>query len=167
MMNAPHCLSTAARVRVLRIARCSVALAAFFCIASGASPTAQAQDAVQRESTSILEYNTAQELQKLTSSKDTAGALALIGKVFADLFLTVDRRPIEALRTTGATRIMVAFYGLLPITLDNLVSMGCYSFECAVRAAVIVGAVGGGGAVPRAARRNGVSRGTHIAAAGV
>jgi phosphonate transport system permease protein len=40
---------------------------------------------------------------------------------------------------------MVAFYGLLPITMTNLVSMGCYSFECAVRPAVIVGAVGGGG----------------------
>jgi phosphonate transport system permease protein len=70
---------------------------------------------------------------------------AMIGKVFADLFLAADWRPLEALRTTGATRLMVAFYGLLPITITNLVSMGCYSFECAVRAAVIVGAVGGGG----------------------
>jgi phosphonate transport system permease protein len=70
---------------------------------------------------------------------------AMIGKVFADLFLAADWRPIEALRTTGATRLMVALYGLLPVTVSNLVSMGCYSFECAVRAAVIVGAVGGGG----------------------
>src|SRR5262249_14841061 len=70
---------------------------------------------------------------------------AMIGKVFADLFLAADWRPIEALRSVGATRLMVAFYGLLPITLTNLVSLGCYSFECAVRAAVIVGAVGGGG----------------------
>jgi phosphonate transport system permease protein len=70
---------------------------------------------------------------------------AMIGKVFADLFLAADWRPIEALRSVGATRLMVAFYGLLPITVTNLVSMGCYSFECAVRAAVIVGAVGGGG----------------------
>jgi phosphonate transport system permease protein len=70
---------------------------------------------------------------------------AMMGKVFADLFLAADWRPIEALRSVGATRLMVAFYGLLPITVTNLVSMGCYSFECAVRAAVIVGAVGGGG----------------------
>ncbi len=70
---------------------------------------------------------------------------AMVGKVFADLFLAADWRPIEALRTTGATRVMVACFGLLPITVNNLVSMGCYSFECAVRAAVIVGAVGGGG----------------------
>src|SRR5689334_16217251 len=70
---------------------------------------------------------------------------AMIGKVFADLFLAADWRPIEALRSVGVTRLMVALYGLLPITVTNLVSMGCYSFECAVRAAVIVGAVGGGG----------------------
>jgi len=70
---------------------------------------------------------------------------AMVGKVFADLFLAADWRPIEALRTTGATRLMVAFFGLLPMTVTNLVSMGCYSFECAVRAAIIVGAVGGGG----------------------
>jgi phosphonate transport system permease protein len=70
---------------------------------------------------------------------------AMIGKVFADLFLAADWRPLEALRTTGATRTMVAVYGLLPTTITNLVSMGCYSFECAIRAAVIVGAVGGGG----------------------
>jgi phosphonate transport system permease protein len=70
---------------------------------------------------------------------------AMIGKVFADLFLAADWRPLEALHATGASRMTVAFYGLLPITLTNLVSTGCYSFECAVRAAVIVGAVGGGG----------------------
>ena len=70
---------------------------------------------------------------------------AMVGKVFADLFLAADRRPLEALRTTGATRLLVALYGMLPLTVTNLVTMGCYSFECAVRAAVIVGAVGGGG----------------------
>src|SRR5690242_19391538 len=70
---------------------------------------------------------------------------AMVGKVFADLFLAADWRPLEALRTTGATRLLVALYGMLPLTVTNLVTMGCYSFECAVRAAVIVGAVGGGG----------------------
>ena len=70
---------------------------------------------------------------------------AMVGKVFADLLLAADWRPVEALRATGASRVAVALYGLLPLTINNLVTMGCYSFECAVRAAVIVGAVGGGG----------------------
>ena len=70
---------------------------------------------------------------------------AMVGKVFADLFLAVDRRPLEALLSTGARQFSVALYGLLPLSKSNLLSMGCYSFECAVRAAVVVGAVGGGG----------------------
>ncbi|HLI12914.1 MAG TPA: phosphonate ABC transporter, permease protein PhnE [Alphaproteobacteria bacterium] len=70
---------------------------------------------------------------------------AMVGKVFADLFRAADWRPLEALRATGASGLSVALFGLFPLTLNDLISMGCYSFECAVRAAVIVGAVGGGG----------------------
>jgi len=70
---------------------------------------------------------------------------AMVGKVYADLFLTANRAPIEALQATGAGRMSVALFGFVPLTLKDLMSFGCYSFECAVRAAVIVGAVGGGG----------------------
>lgn len=70
---------------------------------------------------------------------------AMIGKIFADLFLSAEQRPLEALRVTGASRTSVALFGLIPLKLKDLLTQGCYSFECAVRAAVIVGAVGGGG----------------------
>ncbi|HUN48271.1 MAG TPA: ABC transporter permease subunit [Stellaceae bacterium] len=70
---------------------------------------------------------------------------AMIGKVFADLFLAAERRPLDALRATGASRTAVALFGLIPLRLGDLITHGCYSLECAVRAAVIVGAVGGGG----------------------
>ncbi len=70
---------------------------------------------------------------------------AMIGKVFADLFLSAERGPLDALRATGAGRTSVAVFGLIPLRLTDLLTHGCYSFECAVRAAVIVGAVGGGG----------------------
>jgi len=81
-----------------------------------------------------------------------AGILALtlfysaaMGKIFADLFASADPDPIEALHATGATRIMVAFYGLLPLRLKDLLTYGGYEFESAIRASVIVGAVGAGG----------------------
>lgn len=81
-----------------------------------------------------------------------AGILALtlfysaaMGKIFADLFASADPGPIEALHATGATRIMVAFYGLLPLRLKDLLTYGGYEFESAIRASVIVGAVGAGG----------------------
>jgi len=68
-----------------------------------------------------------------------------MGKIFADLFASADPAPIEALHATGATRIMVAFYGLLPLRLKDLLTYGGYEFESAIRASVIVGAVGAGG----------------------
>jgi phosphonate transport system permease protein len=81
-----------------------------------------------------------------------AGTLALtlfysaaMGKIFADLFASADPGAIEALHATGATRSMIAFYGLLPLRLKDLLTYGGYEFESAIRASVIVGAVGAGG----------------------
>jgi phosphonate transport system permease protein len=70
---------------------------------------------------------------------------AAMGKVGGDLFLSADPGPVESLRTTGAGPLTVAFYGLLPLRLRDLLTYGAYDFECAMRAAVIVGAVGAGG----------------------
>ena len=70
---------------------------------------------------------------------------AVVAKVFTDLLGTAPPQPIQALRATGATRLHIALYGLLPLTRDDLLSYGAFAFECALRAAVIVGAVGGGG----------------------
>ncbi|MGB2890944.1 MAG: ABC transporter permease subunit [Candidatus Acidiferrales bacterium] len=70
---------------------------------------------------------------------------AAMGKVGGDLFLSADPGPVESLSSTGATRFTVAFYGLLPLRLKDLMTSGAYDFECAIRAAVVVGAVGAGG----------------------
>ena len=70
---------------------------------------------------------------------------AMVGKVFAELFLAAPQAPLESLRATGAPRLAVALFGLIPLTLADLLTFGSYSFECAMRASVIVGAVGGGG----------------------
>src|SRR5262249_2580291 len=70
---------------------------------------------------------------------------AAMGKVFADLFVSADPDPVEALHATGARPVMVALYGLLPLRLKDLLTYGSYEFESKVRACVIVGAVGAGG----------------------
>ncbi|MDE2571845.1 MAG: phosphonate ABC transporter, permease protein PhnE [bacterium] len=70
---------------------------------------------------------------------------AMVGKVFAELFLAAPPAPLGSLRATGASRLSVALFGLIPLTLPDLLTFGAYSFECALRASVIVGAVGGGG----------------------
>ncbi|HYA18487.1 MAG TPA: phosphonate ABC transporter, permease protein PhnE [Bryobacteraceae bacterium] len=81
-----------------------------------------------------------------------AGTLALaifysaaMGKIFADLFLAAPKEPVDALRATGAARLSVAMFGLLPLRSKDVLSYGFYEFESALRASVIVGAVGGGG----------------------
>jgi len=81
-----------------------------------------------------------------------AGMLALaifysaaIGKIFADLFRAADRHAMDALRATGASRLSVALFGMVPLRSKDILSYGCYDFECAIRASVIVGAVGAGG----------------------
>lgn len=70
---------------------------------------------------------------------------AALGKIFADLFASADPAPVEALHSTGATRGMVAIFGLLPLRLKDMLSYGAYEFESVIRAATIVGAVGAGG----------------------
>jgi phosphonate transport system permease protein len=81
-----------------------------------------------------------------------AGMLALglfysaaIGKVYTDLFRSADPEPIEALRSTGAGRLPVVLFGHLQLRFKDLLSYGAFEFESAMRASVIVGAVGGGG----------------------
>jgi phosphonate transport system permease protein len=70
---------------------------------------------------------------------------AMIGKVFAELLLTSPSAPIDAIRATGAPRVSLAAFGLVPMMLGDLTTFAMYSFECAMRASIIVGAVGGGG----------------------
>lgn len=70
---------------------------------------------------------------------------AMIGKVFAELLLAAPPAPIDAIRATGAGRASLAAFGLIPAMLPDLLSFGTYAFECAMRASIIVGAVGAGG----------------------
>jgi phosphonate transport system permease protein len=69
----------------------------------------------------------------------------LIGQVFSDVFDAADLQPLEALQSTGATRLQIVLRGMLPQTLAPLTVYGLYSFECCVRAASVLGLVGAGG----------------------
>jgi phosphonate transport system permease protein len=69
----------------------------------------------------------------------------VLGRVLADLFEDVDPRPLEALRSTGATRGQIFVFGIWPQARSSAVAYTLYSFECCVRAAAVLGLVGGGG----------------------
>lgn len=70
---------------------------------------------------------------------------AVTASVFADTLDEADARPYRQLRANGAGRLVSLVYGVAPIVRSDLVAYGWYRFECAVRAAAILGVVGAGG----------------------
>jgi phosphonate transport system permease protein len=69
----------------------------------------------------------------------------VLGKLFGEVLEDVDPAPLEALRTTGASRLQVLLYGVLPQALPQFVSYALYRWEVNIRAAAIMGFVGAGG----------------------
>jgi len=81
-----------------------------------------------------------------------AGVLALaityggmLAKVYAEILESADARPARALLAAGSGRVGALCFGLLPLAAQELVSYTVYRWECAVRAAVVMGFVGAGG----------------------
>jgi phosphonate transport system permease protein len=81
-----------------------------------------------------------------------SGTLALavsyggvLGRVYGDVFEDVDQRPLEALHSAGATRTQVFLRGVWPQAAPAVTAYTLYTFECAVRAAAVLGFVGAGG----------------------
>jgi phosphonate transport system permease protein len=82
----------------------------------------------------------------------TAGVLAIaitysgmLGKVYAEIFESVDCRPAQALMGAGASRLTAFCYGILPNAAGEMISYTVYRWECAIRASVVMGFVGAGG----------------------
>jgi len=69
----------------------------------------------------------------------------VLGKLYSEILDSVDPKPIEALYTTGASKLQLVFYGYLPLALPDLISYTLYRWECGIRAAVVLGFVGAGG----------------------
>jgi phosphonate transport system permease protein len=81
-----------------------------------------------------------------------AGVLALaityggmLAKVYAEILEAADARPARALLQAGSGRVAALCFGLLPLAAEELVSYTVYRWECAIRAAVVMGFVGAGG----------------------
>ena len=82
----------------------------------------------------------------------TAGVLAIaisysgmLGKVYAEIYESIDQRPAQALLQAGSSRLSAFCYGIVPAAAQELTSYTLYRWECAIRASVIMGFVGAGG----------------------
>jgi phosphonate transport system permease protein len=69
----------------------------------------------------------------------------MLGKVYSEILESVNPRPLETLRASGASRAGVVLYGLVPQALPNIVAYTLYRWECAIRASAVLGFVGAGG----------------------
>ncbi|HXZ68749.1 MAG TPA: phosphonate ABC transporter, permease protein PhnE [Alphaproteobacteria bacterium] len=74
-----------------------------------------------------------------------AADFAALAKLNAEAIETVDAKPIEGVRSAGASGFAVLRFGLLPQILPVMLGQALYFFESDVRAAAILGIVGAGG----------------------
>ncbi|TQM79388.1 phosphonate transport system permease protein [Saccharothrix saharensis] len=73
------------------------------------------------------------------------GAIGLLGKLVADSLEEVDPGPRDALRASGASRLQTYFTAILPLSAPAIVGHVLYQLDVNVRAATLLGIVGGGG----------------------
>lgn len=81
-----------------------------------------------------------------------AGVLSIIvsdtgtlSKLYSEAVENVDRKPIEGVRSTGASRMQGYRFGFLPQVMPVFLSLSLYWFESNTRSATILGIVGAGG----------------------
>lgn len=73
---------------------------------------------------------------------DTIGNL---GRLFVDELEEIEEGPVEAMRTTGASKPQVVYFGMLSQVKTSFIAWTLYIVEINVRIAVTVGVVGAGG----------------------
>lgn len=73
------------------------------------------------------------------------GGIGLLGKLIADSLEEVDRGPERALRAVGATRVQTYASATVPQGMQALIGHSFYMLDTNIRAATILGIVGGGG----------------------
>lgn len=72
-------------------------------------------------------------------------SVAFLAKILAESIEVVDPKPIEGLRSVGASPLAIRTVGVLPQVLPDFTSLSCYLFDVNLRSATILGLVGAGG----------------------
>ncbi len=81
-----------------------------------------------------------------------AGVMALaintggvLGKLFSEAVEAIDPRPVEGVRATGAGRVEVVVWGVVPQVAPLWTSYALYRFESNTRSATVLSLIGAGG----------------------
>lgn len=73
------------------------------------------------------------------------GSTGMLGKMFSEIIESIDMKVIEAMEASGANKIQILFYGVMPQVIPEFLSYAIYRFEVDIRASSILGIVGAGG----------------------
>ena len=69
----------------------------------------------------------------------------VLAKLYSEAIESIDPGPVEAVAATGASRLQLLRWGILPQLVPQFLSFTLYRFETNIRAAAILGFVGAGG----------------------
>ena len=72
-------------------------------------------------------------------------SLAALGKIYSEQIESIDPRSVEAITATGATRLQVILYAVIPQVVPHFLAFTFYRWDINVRMSTIIGFVGGGG----------------------
>ncbi len=75
----------------------------------------------------------------------TIVTIASLGKLYSEAVEGIDPGPVEALTATGANRLQVVLFAIVPQIVPNFLSFTIYHWDINVRISTIIGYVGGGG----------------------
>jgi len=68
-----------------------------------------------------------------------------LAKLYSEAIEGIERGPVDAITATGATRLQILRFGVLPQVLPLFLSYVLYRLETNIRAATVLGFVGAGG----------------------
>lgn len=71
--------------------------------------------------------------------------IGMLGKLYAEAIEEIPEKKLDAIRSTGANKIQLIFFGVIPEILPSLISNTILRFEINIRSSVMLGAIGAGG----------------------
>ncbi len=72
-------------------------------------------------------------------------SIGMQGKLFSEEIENIDQGPLDSLLASGANRLQIWWYAIMPQVLPGFLSYTLYRFEINVRSATILGVIGAGG----------------------
>jgi phosphonate ABC transporter permease subunit PhnE len=75
----------------------------------------------------------------------TLHSIASLGKLYSEQIENIDQGPIEAILATGANRLQMIVYAVVPQIVPPYIAFTMYRWDINVRMSTIIGFVGGGG----------------------